>query len=89
MKLLTPALFTPLTLPNGAVIANRLAKAAMEENMADADHAPSDALVRLYEAWANGNVGLMLTGNVMVDHRAERACMFGCICGHDAVTTFL
>ena len=70
MKLLTPALFTPLTLPNGAVIANRLAKAAMEENMADADHAPSDALVRLYEAWAKGNVGLMLTGNVMVDHRA-------------------
>ena len=63
-------LFTPLTLPNGAVIANRLAKAAMEENMADADHAPSDALVRLYEAWAKGNVGLMLTGNVMVDHRA-------------------
>ncbi|MGM3277750.1 NADH:flavin oxidoreductase/NADH oxidase family protein [Ralstonia sp. 24A2] len=63
-------LFTPLTLPNGAVIANRLAKAAMEENMADADHAPSDALVRLYEAWANGKAGLMLTGNVMVDHRA-------------------
>ncbi|CAJ0809820.1 NADH:flavin oxidoreductase/NADH oxidase family protein [Ralstonia flaminis] len=63
-------LFTPLTLPNGAVITNRLAKAAMEENMADADHAPSDALVRLYKAWAEGNVGLMLTGNVMVDHRA-------------------
>jgi len=70
MKLFTPTLFTPLLLPNGAVIANRLAKAAMEENMADADHAPSDALVRLYEAWAKGNVGLMLTGNVMVDHRA-------------------
>lgn len=30
-------LFTPLALPNGAVIPNRLAKAAMEENMADAD----------------------------------------------------
>jgi 2,4-dienoyl-CoA reductase-like NADH-dependent reductase (Old Yellow Enzyme family) len=63
-------LFTPLTLPNGAVIPNRLAKAAMEENMADADHAPSDALLRLYEAWANGRAGLILTGNVMVDHRA-------------------
>ncbi|WP_035883223.1 NADH:flavin oxidoreductase/NADH oxidase family protein [Cupriavidus metallidurans] len=63
-------LFTPLTLPNGAVIPNRLAKAAMEENMADADHAPSDALLRLYEAWAAGGAGLMLTGNVMVDHRA-------------------
>ncbi|GCB04456.1 NADH:flavin oxidoreductase/NADH oxidase family protein [Ralstonia sp. SET104] len=63
-------LFTPLVLPNGAVIANRLAKAAMEENMADADHAPSDALLRLYEAWAAGGAGLILTGNVMVDHRA-------------------
>jgi 2,4-dienoyl-CoA reductase-like NADH-dependent reductase (Old Yellow Enzyme family) len=63
-------LFTPLTLPNGAVIPNRLAKAAMEENMADANHAPSEALLRLYEAWAKGMAGLILTGNVMVDHRA-------------------
>jgi 2,4-dienoyl-CoA reductase-like NADH-dependent reductase (Old Yellow Enzyme family) len=63
-------LFTPLALPNGAIIPNRLAKAAMEENMADADHAPSDALLRLYEAWAAGKAGLILTGNVMVDSRA-------------------
>lgn len=63
-------LFTPLALPNGARIPNRLAKAAMEENMADKDHAPSDALMRLYAAWADGMAGLMLTGNVMVDHRA-------------------
>ena len=26
----------------------------MEENMADANHAPSDALLRLYQAWADG-----------------------------------
>ncbi|MDO3578050.1 NADH:flavin oxidoreductase/NADH oxidase family protein [Ralstonia pseudosolanacearum] len=63
-------LFTPLALPNGAVIPNRLAKAAIEENMADADHAPSEALLRLYGAWAKGMAGLILTGNVMVDHRA-------------------
>ncbi len=62
--------FTPLTLPNGAVIPNRLAKAAMEENMADQDHAPSEALIRLYRTWADGEVGLMITGNVMVDRRA-------------------
>lgn len=62
--------FNPLTLPNGAVLPNRLAKAAMEENMADPDHAPSEALVRLYRTWAEGEVGLMLTGNVMVDRRA-------------------
>ncbi|MCP1645702.1 2,4-dienoyl-CoA reductase (NADPH2) [Pseudomonas citronellolis] len=62
--------FTALTLPNGAVIPNRLAKAAMEENMADKDHAPSDVLIRLYRIWAEGEVGLMITGNVMIDHRA-------------------
>jgi 2,4-dienoyl-CoA reductase-like NADH-dependent reductase (Old Yellow Enzyme family) len=63
-------LFTPLTLPNGSLIPNRIAKAAMEENMCDADHAPSERLLRLYEAWAGGGAGLLLTGNVMVDSRA-------------------
>lgn len=62
--------FTPLTLPNGSTLPNRFAKAAMEENMADKDHAPSEALIRLYRTWADGEVGLMLTGNVMVDPRA-------------------
>ena len=63
-------LFTPLTLPNHTLVPNRIAKAAMEENMCDADHAPSDALLRLYQAWAQGGAGLILTGNVMVDRRA-------------------
>ncbi|QGZ58323.1 NADH:flavin oxidoreductase/NADH oxidase family protein [Paraburkholderia acidiphila] len=62
--------FDKLALPNGAVIRNRIAKAAMEENMADADRAPSGQLMRLYEAWAQGGAGLLITGNVMVDSRA-------------------
>lgn len=62
--------FAPLNLPNGTQIPNRLAKAAMEENMADAQHAPSKALTDLYLTWATGEVGLMITGNVMVDRRA-------------------
>lgn len=64
------SLFSPLALPNGAVIPNRIAKAAMEENMADGDHAPSAELVSLYRAWADGGAGLIITGNVMVDARA-------------------
>ena len=64
------SLFSPLALPNGAVIPNRIAKAAMEENMADGDHAPSAELLRLYRAWAEGEAGLIITGNVMVDARA-------------------
>jgi len=63
-------LFDPLVLPNGSTLPNRIAKAAMEENMADAEHAPSTQLIRLYQAWAEGGAGLLITGNVMVDSRA-------------------
>lgn len=66
----TMNLFTPLPLANGSTIPNRIAKAAMEENMATADFAPSDELIRLYQQWAEGEVGLIITGNVMVDRRA-------------------
>lgn len=62
--------FDKLALPNGSAIQNRIAKAAMEENMADANHAPSEQLMRLYQAWAEGGAGLLITGNVMVDSRA-------------------
>ncbi|MDD2057381.1 NADH:flavin oxidoreductase/NADH oxidase family protein [Pseudomonas sp. GD03860] len=62
--------FQSLPLPNGAVIPNRIAKAAMEENLANPDQTPSDELFRLYQAWADGGAGLLLTGNVMVDARA-------------------
>ena len=62
--------FTPLTLHSGNTLPNRIVKAAMEENMADADHAPSAELIRLYQAWAQGGAGLLITGNVMVDRTA-------------------
>ncbi|UTY59491.1 NADH:flavin oxidoreductase/NADH oxidase family protein [Massilia sp. erpn] len=63
-------MFSPLTLPNGSTLPNRLAKAAMEENMADAGQIPGPALHRLYRQWADGGAGLLITGNVMIDHRA-------------------
>jgi 2,4-dienoyl-CoA reductase-like NADH-dependent reductase (Old Yellow Enzyme family) len=66
----TAPLFQPLQLHSGEVIPNRLAKAAMEENLCDADHAPGAALIRLYQTWADGGAGLIITGNVMVDRRA-------------------
>lgn len=62
--------FTPLLLPNGSTLANRIAKAAMEENLANPDQTPSDQLLRLYQAWAEGGAGLLLTGNVMIDPSA-------------------
>ncbi|TFW34899.1 2,4-dienoyl-CoA reductase, partial [Pseudomonas fluorescens] len=52
------------------VIPNRIAKAAMEENLANEHHAPGEALTRLYRGWAEGGAGLIITGNVMVDRHA-------------------
>lgn len=59
-------LFQPLTLPGGQVIPNRIAKASMEENMADDRHLPGKALLGLYRQWGAGGTRLILTGNVMV-----------------------
>ncbi|SDA93810.1 NADH:flavin oxidoreductase/NADH oxidase family protein [Sinorhizobium sp. NFACC03] len=63
-------LFHPLTLPNGTVLKNRIAKAAMEENLATTEHAPGERLWRMYRSWAEGGAGLIVTGNVMVDASA-------------------
>ena len=63
-------LFTPLTLPCGLTLSNRIAKAAMEENQAEAGQVPGPVLRNLYRAWAEGGAGMIITGNVMVDPRA-------------------
>jgi 2,4-dienoyl-CoA reductase-like NADH-dependent reductase (Old Yellow Enzyme family) len=60
----------PLTLLNGVVIKNRLLKSAMSEALARRDGAAPPELVRLYGVWAQGGVGLCITGNVMIDRRA-------------------
>jgi 2,4-dienoyl-CoA reductase-like NADH-dependent reductase (Old Yellow Enzyme family) len=63
-------LFEPLELPSGDILPNRIAKAAMEENMSDAEQLPGPALRTLYERWSRGGVGLIISGNVMIDARA-------------------
>lgn len=59
----------PLTLPSGAVLANRIAKASMSEGLADPDGLPNERHLRLYERWGKSGAGLLLTGNVQVDPR--------------------
>lgn len=64
----------PLTLPCGATLPNRLCKSAMTEGLADDHNRATDKHARLYKAWAEGGLGLSVTGNVMVDKRyLERA----------------
>ena len=62
-------LSTPLTLPCGAVLPNRVAKGAMTEGLADRDDNPTERHVELYRRWSDGGAGMLLTGNVMVDRR--------------------
>ena len=45
-------LFRPLTLPSGATLRNRVAKAAMEENMAGGAQLPDERLSRCTAAGA-------------------------------------
>lgn len=59
------ALGAPFTLPCGTVCPNRLAKAAMEE-LLGGDGDPNSSHFKLYEEWAKGDWGMVLTGNVMV-----------------------
>lgn len=60
----------PLTLPNGTVLKNRLAKAAMSETMGTWRNQPTDQFATLYKRWAASGLGLILTGNIMIDRRA-------------------
>jgi 2,4-dienoyl-CoA reductase-like NADH-dependent reductase (Old Yellow Enzyme family) len=67
---ISPLLTQSLRLPNGGVIRNRLAKAATSETLATYANNPTPSLVRLYQRWASSGVGLIITGNVMIDRRA-------------------
>lgn len=60
----------PLRLPNGSVLRNRLAKAAMSEALGTYDNRPNSDLVQLYRRWGASGLGLIMTGNVMIDRRA-------------------
>jgi 2,4-dienoyl-CoA reductase-like NADH-dependent reductase (Old Yellow Enzyme family) len=58
---------TPLRLPNGVTLRNRIAKAALSECLADRRGNPTPELERLYRMWGDGGAGLLVTGNIMVD----------------------
>ena len=66
---MSPALGEPFVLPSGIRFKNRIAKAAMTEGLAGRDGVPNAGHVRLYERWADGGAGLLLTGNVQIDRQ--------------------
>ncbi len=64
---MTLSISTPITLPCGATLSNRLVKGAMSEGLADVKHDATPRLAALYRRWATSGVGLLLSGNVQVD----------------------
>ncbi len=64
---MTDALSETLALPCGAVLPNRLAKAAMTEGLATSGGVPTPELERLYGLWSDGGAGMLLSGNIQVD----------------------
>ena len=60
----------PLRLPNGQLVKNRLLKSAMSEGLAGPGNQVPETMPTLYERWAQGGIGLSVTGNVMIDRRA-------------------
>jgi 2,4-dienoyl-CoA reductase-like NADH-dependent reductase (Old Yellow Enzyme family) len=62
-----PSIESPLTLPCGITLRNRLAKAAMTEGLADPRGVPTPELERLYRLWSHGGAGVSITGNVEID----------------------
>ncbi|MDJ0920376.1 MAG: NADH:flavin oxidoreductase/NADH oxidase family protein [Henriciella sp.] len=66
---MTSMINTSLTLRSGVEIPNRLVKAAMTERLADPHNNVTERHLKLYKAWADGGIGLQITGNVQVDRR--------------------
>jgi 2,4-dienoyl-CoA reductase-like NADH-dependent reductase (Old Yellow Enzyme family) len=65
-----PELSSPLLLPCGGGLPNRIAKSAMSEDLADRGNIPGERLFQLYRRWGKGGAGLLITGNVMIDRTA-------------------
>jgi 2,4-dienoyl-CoA reductase-like NADH-dependent reductase (Old Yellow Enzyme family) len=60
----------PFELPCGIRLDNRLAKPAMSENLALANHDPSPGLTRLYRRWADSGAAVLISGNIVIDRSA-------------------
>lgn len=60
---------SPLELPCGAILKNRLSKSPMSDSLGDGAGNPTEAQIRLYERWAEGGVALSFIGEVQGDYR--------------------
>lgn len=66
---MTVDISSPITLPCGVSVKNRIAKAPMTEGLADPMNRATERHVTLYKKWAEGGASILVTGNVQVDRR--------------------
>ena len=66
---MTSKLFETLKLRSGLKVRNRFFKSAMSETLADKNMNPSDEIYNLYSQWSSEKIGVLISGNVMVDRR--------------------
>ncbi len=67
MSTAADVLNTPVTLPCGAILKNRIGKAAMTEGLATMAGVPTSYLDTLYGLWSDGGAGMLLSGNIQID----------------------
>lgn len=65
-----PTLYSQFSFPGGQLVNNRFFKSAMSEQLGDSRLLPDQRLVKVYQRWAKGGTGILVTGNVMVDRTA-------------------
>lgn len=77
---------TPLTLPCGLILPNRLVKCPMQETSAEPPNfdPPLSKFRNLYQTWAKAQYGLLITGQVQVDIRFFSIA--GDVCCHSGAT---
>lgn len=63
----TALLSQNVKLPCGAVLKNRIAKAAMTEGLSRGDNFANERHKELYRRWGLSGAGVLITGNVLVD----------------------
>ena len=66
---MTSKLFEALKLRSGIELRNRFFKSAMSETLADKNMNPSNEIYNLYFQWSSERIGVLISGNVMVDRR--------------------
>lgn len=65
------SLFEPLQEPGFIGLRNRIVMAAMSRSFADADHCPTEDMVRYYARRAEGGAGLILTEGTIIDRSGD------------------